>query len=100
MHKFSISAGGSPRAEAAGTGVPIRKGGSGCESARGPDADRRAKLLIRLAMEGALFDAYSHQLTIGGIAIQNFGPLISARGPSLSQISHSVSSHMTRQGKD
>jgi hypothetical protein len=41
-----------------------------------------------------------NQLTIGGIAIQNFGPLIRARGPSLSHMSHSVSSHMTRQGND
>ena len=40
------------------------------------------------------------QGNVGGIAIQNFGPLISARGPSLSHISHSVSSHITKQGKD
>jgi hypothetical protein len=40
------------------------------------------------------------QPSIGGIAIHNFGPLISARGPSLSHMSHSVSSHMTRHGKD
>jgi len=26
----------------------------------GPDADRQAKLLICLAVEGALLDAYSH----------------------------------------
>src|SRR6266542_168254 len=31
-----------------------------CESARGPDADRRAKLLIQFAVEGSLSGAYSH----------------------------------------
>jgi len=31
----------------------------GCVSARGPDADRHAKLLIHLTVEGALFSAYS-----------------------------------------
>jgi hypothetical protein len=31
-----------------------------CQSARGPDADRHAKLLIHLAVEGSLLDAYSH----------------------------------------
>ncbi len=31
-----------------------------CQSAWGPGADRHAKLLIRLAVEGALLDAYSH----------------------------------------
>jgi hypothetical protein len=40
------------------------------------------------------------QRSVGGIAIQNFGPLIRARGPSLSHISHSVSSQITRHGKD
>ena len=30
-----------------------------CESAWGPDADRRAKLLIYRAVEGSLLDAYS-----------------------------------------
>jgi hypothetical protein len=30
-----------------------------CESAWGPEADRQAKPLIHLAMEGSLFDAYS-----------------------------------------
>jgi hypothetical protein len=34
----------------------------------------------------------------GGIAIQILGPRMSARGPSLSQMSHSVSSQMTRHG--
>src|ERR1700682_3705029 len=32
-----------------------------CSSARGPDADRRAKLLIHLATEGSLLDAHSQQ---------------------------------------
>jgi hypothetical protein len=36
--------------------------GNWCESAWGPDADRRAKLLIHLQLEGSLSDAYS-QLT-------------------------------------
>jgi hypothetical protein len=31
-----------------------------CESARGPDADRRVKLLIQFAVEGSLSGAYSH----------------------------------------
>jgi hypothetical protein len=31
-----------------------------CESAWGPEADRHAKLLIHLVMEGSLLDAYSH----------------------------------------
>jgi hypothetical protein len=31
-----------------------------CESARGPDADRRVKLLIEFAVEGSLSGAYSH----------------------------------------
>src|ERR1700722_12750001 len=31
-----------------------------CESARGPDADRHAKLLIHLAVEGSTLNAYSH----------------------------------------
>src|ERR1700692_3315453 len=31
-----------------------------CYSAWGPDADRQAKLLICLAVEGALLDAYFH----------------------------------------
>jgi len=30
-----------------------------CESARGPDADRRVKLLIQFAVEGSLSGAYS-----------------------------------------
>ena len=30
-----------------------------CESARGPDADRHVKLLIRFAVEGSLSGAYS-----------------------------------------
>ena len=30
-----------------------------CESARGPDADRHAKILIHLAMEGSTLNAYS-----------------------------------------
>jgi hypothetical protein len=32
----------------------------GVNRARAPDADRRAKLLIHLAMEESLLDAYSH----------------------------------------
>ena len=32
-----------------------------CESARGPDADRRVKLLIQFAVEGSLSGAYSQQ---------------------------------------
>jgi putative tryptophan/tyrosine transport system substrate-binding protein len=32
-----------------------------CQSARGPDADRHAKLSIHPPMEGSLFDAYSHR---------------------------------------
>jgi hypothetical protein len=35
-----------------------------CQSARGPDADRRAKLLIHLAVEGALLGAYSQSLSL------------------------------------
>ena len=31
-----------------------------CKSARGPDADRRVKLLIQFAVEGSLSGAYSH----------------------------------------
>jgi hypothetical protein len=31
-----------------------------CESARGPDADRRVKLLIQFAVEGSHSGAYSH----------------------------------------
>ena len=40
----------------------------GCYSARGPDADRHAKLLIHLAVEGLLFGAYSQTaiLSVGG----------------------------------
>jgi hypothetical protein len=34
--------------------------GLGCESARGPEADRQAKPLIHLAIEGSLLEAYSH----------------------------------------
>jgi hypothetical protein len=30
-----------------------------CESARGPDAERRVKLLIQFAVEGSLSGAYS-----------------------------------------
>jgi len=33
----------------------------GCESARGPDADRHVKLLIQFAVEGSLSGAYSHR---------------------------------------
>jgi hypothetical protein len=33
-----------------------------CESARGPDADRRVKLLIQFAVEGSLSGAYSQPL--------------------------------------
>jgi hypothetical protein len=33
--------------------------GYGCESARGPDADRHPKLLIHLAWKGSLFGAFS-----------------------------------------
>jgi hypothetical protein len=33
--------------------------GRGCYSARGPDADRRGKALIYLALEGSHFRAYS-----------------------------------------
>ena len=36
-------------------------------SAWGPDADRHAKPLIHLAVEGALLGAYSHQFTCGFI---------------------------------
>src|SRR6266481_430909 len=36
----------------------------GCESARGPDADRHVKLLIQFAVEGSLSGAYSHH-TLG-----------------------------------
>ena len=32
-----------------------------CESARGPDADRRVKLLIQFAVEGSLSGAYSQR---------------------------------------
>jgi hypothetical protein len=32
-----------------------------CESARGPDADRHAKLLIQFAVEGSLSGAYSQE---------------------------------------
>jgi hypothetical protein len=32
---------------------------SACESARGPDADRRVKPLIQFAVEGSLSGAYS-----------------------------------------
>ena len=31
-----------------------------CQPARGPDADRHAKLLIHLAVAGSLLGAYSH----------------------------------------
>jgi hypothetical protein len=34
-----------------------------CESARGPDADRRVKLLIQFAAEGSLSGAYSQRIT-------------------------------------
>jgi hypothetical protein len=37
-----------------------------CESAWGPDADRRAKLLIYRAVEGAPLDAYSHTHLLSG----------------------------------
>jgi hypothetical protein len=36
-----------------------------CESARGPDADRRVKLLIQFAVEGSLSSAYSQLLLLG-----------------------------------
>ena len=36
-----------------------RRHAEACQSARGPDADRHAKLLIHLAVEGSLLDAYS-----------------------------------------
>src|ERR1700722_4742710 len=36
------------------------RGAIDCESARGPDADRHAKLLIHLAVEGSTLNAYSH----------------------------------------
>jgi hypothetical protein len=32
----------------------------GCESARGPDADRHAKVLIIIRLRGSTFDAWSH----------------------------------------
>ena len=32
-----------------------------CESARGPDADRRVKLLIQFAVEGSLSSAHSQE---------------------------------------
>src|SRR5450432_2878096 len=41
----------------------------GCESARGPDADRHVKLLIQFAVVGSLSGAYSQigfEATIGG----------------------------------
>ena len=48
-----------------------------CESARGPDADRRVKLLIQFAVEGALSGAYSHigsvQLASGRFAMIDDG---------------------------
>lgn len=37
-----------------------------CESARGPDADRRVKLLIQFAVEGSLSGAYSQDYRIEG----------------------------------
>src|SRR5207302_4927995 len=37
-----------------------------CESARGPDADRRVKLLIQFAVEGSLSGAYSQLSRLGG----------------------------------
>ena len=35
-------------------------GSQDCESALGPDADRRVKLLIQFAVEGSLSGAYLH----------------------------------------
>jgi hypothetical protein len=35
-----------------------------CESARGPDADRRAKLLICQAMEGSILGSDSHLMIL------------------------------------
>src|ERR1700732_5470435 len=40
----------------------------------GPDADRRAKLLICLAVEGALLDAYSHQASRPHVGSRNGPP--------------------------
>jgi len=40
-----------------------------CKSARGPDADRRVKLLIQFAAEGSLSGAYSHARRAKSVAI-------------------------------
>jgi hypothetical protein len=37
---------------------------AGCSPAWGPDADRRAKLLIYLTVEGSFLDAYSHLASV------------------------------------
>jgi hypothetical protein len=39
-----------------------------CESARGPDADRRVKLLIQFAVEGSLSGTYSQSKVINAVA--------------------------------
>src|SRR5450631_2480732 len=39
-----------------------------CESTRGPDADRRVKLLIQFAVEGSLSGAYSHMELAAAVA--------------------------------
>jgi hypothetical protein len=36
-----------------------------CESVRGPNADRRVKLLIQFAVEGSLSSVYSQLLLLG-----------------------------------
>lgn len=57
---------------------------SGCESARGPDADRNAKLLIHLAWEGSLVGAYSHNDLLTLLDLLKRGkikPLIAQRLP-------------------
>jgi hypothetical protein len=43
----------------------------GCESARGPDADRHVKLLIQFAVEGSLSGAYSQSAVTSSLGRVN-----------------------------
>jgi hypothetical protein len=49
-----------------------------CESARGPDADRRVKLLIQFAVEGSLSGAYS-QIELPNFGLQNHSSMAACK---------------------
>ena len=49
-----------------------------CESARGPDADRRVKLLIQFAVERSLSGAYS-QIELLNFGLQNHSSMAACK---------------------